>query len=76
MTSWLRDQMANEVWQFVHRLSYLAFAALFLHTTLSGTDLDAPVIAWLTWTAAAAIAYFGLERASLAVIRAERRRVT
>src|SRR5439155_18236892 len=63
VTSWLRDRMANEVWQLVHRLSYVAFAALFLHTVLSGTDLEAPVIAWLTWTAGAAIAYFGLERA-------------
>jgi methionine sulfoxide reductase heme-binding subunit len=76
VTSWLRDRMRNDLWQLVHRLSYVAFAALFLHAMLSGTDLSAPVISVLSWAAGIAVAYLGLERASLAIIRADQRRVT
>jgi methionine sulfoxide reductase heme-binding subunit len=51
ITSWLRDRMSLVVWLWIHRLSYVAFAAVFAHTLLSGSDFANPflsVLAWLT----------------------------
>lgn len=62
VTTWLRRRMTSGAWQLFHRLSYLAFVALFLHAILSGTDLTSPVIAGLTWLAAAVVAYYSFDR--------------
>jgi len=62
VTTWLRPRMSNRVWQLFHRLSYVAFVALFFHSILSGTDLTSPVIAGLAWIAALIVAYYSLER--------------
>ncbi len=51
VTSWMRDRMSLRVWLWIHRSSYVAFAAVFAHTLLSGSDFTNPllsVIAWLT----------------------------
>jgi len=62
VTTWLRRRMSLAAWQLFHRLSYLGFFALFLHAILSGTDLTSPIIAALTWLAAAVVAYYSFER--------------
>src|SRR6266542_6758372 len=44
VTSWLRRRMDDRLWRWIHRTSYVAFATVFLHSYLSGTDFDAPII--------------------------------
>ncbi len=46
----------------MHRLSYLAFALVFLHAVLSGTDFSDPVVSAITWGTAAALLTLGLAR--------------
>jgi len=71
VTTWLRPRMGNPVWQLFHRLSYVAFVALFFHSILSGTDLTSPVMAGLAWIAALVVAYCSLERVLGSLTRAE-----
>jgi sulfoxide reductase heme-binding subunit YedZ len=56
VTSWLRGRLNDRVWRWIHRTSYAMFALLFLHSVLSGTDFNAPVISALSWSAAGALA--------------------
>jgi len=56
VTGWLRRHYAPEIWLFIHRLSYVAFAALVAHVFLSGTDFAAPAIAALAWVVVAGVA--------------------
>src|SRR3982074_2589323 len=37
-TAFFKRQMNKELWVWLHRLAYPAFALLFLHSVLSGTD--------------------------------------
>jgi methionine sulfoxide reductase heme-binding subunit len=67
VTSYMRRRMSNNAWQWWHRLSYLGFPTMFLHSLLSGTDLTSPVIAALTWAAAIGIGYYAIERAGRAL---------
>ena len=62
VTSWLRRRMDQAVWRWIHRTSYVAFAALFLHGVLSGTDFSSPVVSAISWSTAAAIAVLSLSR--------------
>ena len=62
VTTWLRSRFSNDAWKWWHRVSYLGFGTMFLHSILSGTDLTSPVIAALSWASAIAIAYYALER--------------
>ena len=62
LTSWLRRWMSNGLWQWIHRTSYLAFVALFLHAATSGTDFDAPIVSAIAWSSAAALAVVGVSR--------------
>ena len=61
VTGWLKRRLSTAAWQWIHRLSYAAFALLFLHAVLAGTDFSDPVVSALTWSAA-----FGLGVISLA----------
>lgn len=63
ITSWLRERMDLRLWRLVHRLTYVAFAALFFHAVLSGTDFDSPLISAISWSAGAGIALLALSRA-------------
>ena len=38
ITGWLKSRMGARAWIWVHRLSYLAYAAMFLHAVFGGTD--------------------------------------
>jgi predicted ferric reductase len=56
ITGWLKRRMATGVWQWIHRLAYVAFGLLFLHAVLGGTDFSDPVVSALTWSIAFALA--------------------
>ena len=47
---------------WIHRTSYIAFVALFLHAAYSGTDFDAPLVSALAWSTAAGLAILGVSR--------------
>jgi sulfoxide reductase heme-binding subunit YedZ len=49
VTSWLRRGMNQTLWRWIHRTSYPAFAALFLHALWSGTDFGSPVVSAVAW---------------------------
>lgn len=63
VTGWLKRRVAAGVWQWVHRLSYVAFGALFGHALLGGTDFSDPIISTLTWSVAAFLAVLSVARA-------------
>lgn len=62
VTSWLRRRMNDELWRTIHRLSYLAFVALFFHAFMSGTDFDSPIVSSISWSAAGALALLTVSR--------------
>jgi methionine sulfoxide reductase heme-binding subunit len=62
ITGWLKSRMGPRTWIWIHRLSYLAFAAMFLHAVLGGTDFSSPVVSALTWSTAFALAVLTLGR--------------
>ena len=47
----------------MHRLSYVAFALMFFHSVLSGTDFSDPFVSAISWGVAAALLALGLARA-------------
>lgn len=55
VTSYLKRRMPKELWLWVHRLAYAAFALAFLHAVLSGTDFSDPVVSAITWGTAATL---------------------
>ena len=63
----MRKQLSRGRWLAFHRLSYLAFAAAFLHGVLSGTDLAYPWLMGIAWLVAAVLAIAGARRALHAV---------
>jgi len=54
--------MNNVLWQWIHRSSYVAFVALFLHAAASGTDFDSPIVSAIAWSTAAALLILGVSR--------------
>ena len=62
VAAYLKRRMSKELWIWVHRLSYVAFALAFLHAVLSGTDFSDPVVSAITWGAAAALLTLTLAR--------------
>jgi sulfoxide reductase heme-binding subunit YedZ len=63
VTAWLKRRMSPDVWRWLHRLSYLAFALIFLHAVLGGTDFSDPAVSAITWGTAAALVALGVTRA-------------
>jgi sulfoxide reductase heme-binding subunit YedZ len=63
VTGLLKRRMESRAWQWVHRLSYVAYGLLFLHVTLGGSDAGDPVVSALTWATAGALALLTLARA-------------
>lgn len=55
IAAYLKKRMRPDVWLWVHRLTYAAFALTFLHAVLSGTDFSDPAVSAVTWGAAAAL---------------------
>jgi methionine sulfoxide reductase heme-binding subunit len=62
VTGWLKGRMGQRAWIWIHRLSYLAFAVLFLHAVLGGSDFSSPIVSALTWSTAFALAVITLGR--------------
>lgn len=58
----MRDRLTRSQWLTLHRLSYVAFAATFLHSVLSGTDLAYPWLMGIAWVLAAILVLFGWRR--------------
>jgi predicted ferric reductase len=63
VTAFLKRRMNKELWLWMHRLAYIAFALIFLHAVLSGTDFSDPVVSAITWAAAAMLLFLALVRA-------------
>lgn len=55
VTSFMKRRMGKELWLWIHRLSYAAFALVFLHAVLSGTDFSDPAVSAITWGTAATL---------------------
>ncbi len=62
VTSWLRRHMDQTLWRWIHRLSYVAFAAVFLHAVWAGTDFSQPAVSALAWSTAFALAVLSVAR--------------
>lgn len=62
VTGWLRRWLWPKAWLWVHRLSYLAFALVFIHALLAGTDFSDPVVSALTWSVTAMLAVLAAAR--------------
>jgi methionine sulfoxide reductase heme-binding subunit len=62
VTSWLRRRLDDRLWRWIHRSSYVAFATLFLHALLSGTDFSSPLISSISWSAALGIGLLAASR--------------
>jgi predicted ferric reductase len=62
ISGWLRGRIGARTWIWTHRLGYLAFATLFLHALLGGSDFSSPVVSALTWSTAFAIGVMTLGR--------------
>ena len=63
VTAFLKRRMNKNVWQWVHRLAYVAFALVFLHAVLSGTDFSDPIVSAITWAAASMLLLLAMARA-------------
>ena len=63
VTAYLKRRVKPGIWKWLHRLSYAAFALIFFHAVLSGTDFSDPAVSAITWSAAAALLALGLSRA-------------
>src|SRR6185437_15118567 len=55
----LRRRMSKVAWTWLHRLAYVAFALIFVHAVLTGTDFSDPAVSAVSWAAAAALATLG-----------------
>jgi sulfoxide reductase heme-binding subunit YedZ len=62
VAAYLKRRMRNDVWLWVHRLAYAAFALIFLHAVLSGTDFSDPAVSAITWGTAAGLLTLTLAR--------------
>lgn len=62
VTAWMKRRMRPNLWQWLHRLSYVAFALLFVHALLGGTDFSDPAVSAITWGTAAALAVLAAYR--------------
>jgi predicted ferric reductase len=63
ITAFFKRRMNKDVWVWMHRLAYVAFATIFLHAVLSGTDFSDPVVSAITWATAAMLLFLALVRA-------------
>ena len=63
ITAFLKRRMNKDVWVWLHRLAYVAFALIFFHAVLSGTDFSDPIVSAITWAAAAMLLLLALSRA-------------
>lgn len=70
-----RSKLSRGEWMAFHRLSYVAFAAAFLHGVLSGTDLAYPWLAGIAWLVAAILVMASWQRVTHALRELDERPV-
>ena len=63
VTAFLKRRMNKTAWLCLHRLAYAAFALIFFHAVLSGTDFSDPLVSAITWAAAAMLLLLAMARA-------------
>ena len=63
VTAYLKKRMPAELWKWVHRIAYVAFALTFFHAVLSGTDFSDPIVSAITWSTATMLLVLGAARA-------------
>ncbi len=61
-TGWLRRRIHPFAWRWIHRLSYVACALLFVHALLAGSDFSAPQVSAIAWAVAAVLAVLSVAR--------------
>jgi sulfoxide reductase heme-binding subunit YedZ len=64
VTGLLKRHIKAGLWRWLHRLAYAAFALIFLHAVLSGTDFSDPIVSAISWAVAAGLLALGLARAA------------
>ena len=69
VAAYSRRALTRGEWLAFHRLSYVAFAAMFLHSILSGTDLAYPWLAGAAWLVAAILVMASVRRTTHRVLR-------
>ena len=74
VSTWLRHQQSHAQWLALHRLSYVAFIALFAHSLLAGTDFAQPLISRLAWATGVLLCAAGAVRVVRALARDARSR--
>lgn len=62
LTGWLKKAMPQWLWIWIHRLGYVAFAMVFLHALLGGTDFTDHTVSAVTWSAAMVVGLLALAR--------------
>ncbi|HEY7200619.1 MAG TPA: hypothetical protein VIC57_10425 [Candidatus Dormibacteraeota bacterium] len=62
LTGWLKKAIAPRLWIWIHRLGYAAFAMVFLHALLGGTDFTDHTVSAVTWSAAMVVGLLALAR--------------
>jgi methionine sulfoxide reductase heme-binding subunit len=63
VTALLKRHIKSGLWKWLHRLSYAAFALIFFHAVLSGTDFSDPIVSAISWAVGAALLALSLARA-------------
>src|SRR5467141_192571 len=63
VTAFLKRRMNKIAWLWLHRLAYAAFALIFFHAVLSGTDFSDPLVSAITWGAASMLLLLATARA-------------
>ena len=59
----LKKRLRTSTWLWLHRLAYGAFALIFVHALLTGTDFSDPAVSAITWSTAATLLALTLTRA-------------
>lgn len=62
LTGWLKRSLPGGLWIWVHRLGYAAFALVFVHALLGGTDFQDHTVSAVTWSAAMVVGLLALAR--------------
>lgn len=71
LTSWLKRRINPAAWRWLHRLAYIAFALVFVHAVLGGTDFSDPLVSAITWGSAAALAVLAFFRIRMPPVAAK-----
>jgi len=72
ITGWYKKNLSPGLWQWLHRLSYVAFALIFMHAALGGSDFSDPAVSAISWAVAASLAVLVAARVLWGRLAAER----